>query len=114
METVLSASKKKKKKDVFNPQWLLHSQLGSFLREYKLNSTNVLCIACNEPFSMHYGGKNDIDRHTKLKKHINNMKSFNINRQLITSTMKLNKESEEISAAEGTFVYHGVKHGHCY
>ena len=42
------------------------------------------------------------------------MKSFNINRQLITSTMKLNKESEEISVAEGAFIYHGVKHGHSY
>ena len=30
------------------------------------------------------------------------------------STRKSNKESEEISAAEGTFVYHAVKHGHSY
>ena len=42
------------------------------------------------------------------------MKSFNINRQMITSTIKPNKDSEEISAGEGTFVYHGVKHGHSY
>ncbi|CAF3419124.1 unnamed protein product [Rotaria sp. Silwood2] len=111
---VPSACEKKKKKGVFNPQWLLDSHLGSFLREYKPDSTKVLCIACNESFSIHYGGKNDIDRHIKLKKHINNMKSFSINRQLITSTMKPNKESEEIAAAEGAFVYHGVKHGHSY
>ncbi|CAF4653234.1 unnamed protein product [Rotaria socialis] len=105
---------KKKKKGVFNLQWLLDSQLGSFLREYKPDSTKALCIACNEKFSIHYGGKNDIDRHIKLKRHIHNMKSFSINRQLITSTMKPNKESEEVAAAEGTFVYHGVKHGHSY
>ena len=79
-----------------------------------MNSTKVLCIARNESFSIHYGRKNDIDRHAKLKKHINNMKSFNINRQLITSTMKLNKESEEISAVKGTSVYHGVEHRHSY
>jgi hypothetical protein len=42
------------------------------------------------------------------------MKSFSINRQLITSTIKPNKESEETAAAEGTLVYHGVKHGHSY
>ncbi|CAF2145677.1 unnamed protein product [Rotaria magnacalcarata] len=42
------------------------------------------------------------------------MKSFNINRQLITSTMKPNKEIEETAAAEGVFVYHGGKHGHSY
>ena len=76
-ETVPSASKKKKK-GVSNPQWLFDSQLGSFLREYEPNSTKVLCIACNEPFSIHYGGKNNIDRHIKLKRHINNIKSFNI------------------------------------
>ncbi|CAF4928632.1 unnamed protein product, partial [Rotaria socialis] len=105
---------KKKKKGVLNLQWLLDSQLGSFLREYKPDSTKALCIACNEKFSIHYGGKNDIDRHIKLKRHIHNMKSFSINRQLITSTMKPNKESEEVAAAEGTFVYHGVKHGHSY
>ena len=28
--------------------------------------------------------------------------------------MKPNKDSEEILAAEGTFVYHGVEHGHSY
>ncbi|CAM4985979.1 unnamed protein product [Rotaria socialis] len=92
---------KKKKKGVLNLQWLLDSQLGSFLREYKPDSTKALCIACNEKFSIHYGGKNDIDRHIKLKRHIHNMKSFSINRQLITSTMKPNKESEEVAAAEG-------------
>ncbi|CAF4512949.1 unnamed protein product [Rotaria sp. Silwood2] len=101
VEVAPSVCEKKKKKGVFNPQWLLDSHLSSFLREYKLDSTKVLCIACNEPFSIHYGGKNDIDRHIKRKGHINNMKSFSINRQLITLTMKPNKESEEIAAAEG-------------
>ncbi|CAM4811331.1 unnamed protein product [Rotaria magnacalcarata] len=114
VEVVPSACEKKRKKGVFNPQWLLDSQVSSFLREYKLDSTKILCIACNETFSIHYGGKNDIDRHIKLKRHINNMKSFNINRQLITSTMKPNKEIEETAAAEGAFVYHGVKRGHSY
>ncbi|CAF2735666.1 unnamed protein product [Rotaria sp. Silwood2] len=42
------------------------------------------------------------------------MKSFSINRQLITSTMTSNKASEEIAATEGAFVYHGGKHGHPY
>ncbi|CAF4868999.1 unnamed protein product [Rotaria sp. Silwood1] len=33
---------------------------------------------------------------------------------LITNTMKPSKEKDEIAAAEGTLVYHGVKHGHSY
>ena len=94
---------------MFNSQWLLNPQFASFLREYKPDSAKVLYISSNEHFSVCDGGKNDIDRHIKLKRHNNNIKSFGINRQLITSTMKSNKEVEETAAAEGTFVYHGVK-----
>ncbi|CAF4070121.1 unnamed protein product, partial [Rotaria sp. Silwood1] len=61
---------KKRNKGVFNPQWLLDVKFRSFLREYKPDPTKVVCIACNEQFSIHYGGKKDIDRHAKLKKHI--------------------------------------------
>ncbi|CAF1529795.1 unnamed protein product, partial [Rotaria sordida] len=104
MEATTDANEKKKKKGVFNPQWLLDAKFGSFLREYKQDPTKAVCIACNEQFSIYHGGKNDIDRHTKSKKHINSMKSFNVNRQLITSTIKSNKEGEETAAAEGTLV----------
>jgi hypothetical protein len=105
---------KKKRKGVFNPQWLLDAKFRSFLQEYKPDPSKALCIACNEQFSIHHSGKNDIDRHTQLKKHINSMKSFSINRQRITATMKPNKEGEETAAAEGTLVYHSVQHGHSY
>ncbi|CAF4928518.1 unnamed protein product [Rotaria sp. Silwood1] len=67
----------------------------------KKDPTKVVCIACNEQFSIHHGGKNDIDQHTKSKKHINSMKSFSVNRQLITSMIKPNKEGEETAVAEG-------------
>ncbi|CAF5094650.1 unnamed protein product, partial [Rotaria sp. Silwood1] len=61
---------KKRNKGVFNSQWLLDVKFRSFLREYKPDPTKVVCIACNEQFSIHHGGKSDIDRHAKLKKHI--------------------------------------------
>ena len=48
----------------------------------------------------------------KLKKHLNAMRSFSIDRELISSTLKPVKESDETAAAEDSFVYHGVKHGH--
>ncbi|CAF1253408.1 unnamed protein product, partial [Rotaria sordida] len=113
IEAVLGAYQKIKK-GMFNSQWLLNPQFASFLRQYKPDSAKVLCIASNEHFSVCDGGKNDIHRHIKLKRHNNNIKSFGINRQLITSTMKSNKEVEETAAAEGTFVYHEVKHSHSY
>ena len=104
----------KKKKGVFNSQWTLDVKFAPFLRECKSDSTKAACIACNDQFSIHHGGKNDIERHMKLKKHVNAMRSFSINRELITSTMRPIKDGEEIAAAEGCLVYHGVKHGHSY
>ena len=86
----------------------------SFLKEYKLDQSQATCIACNQQFSIHYRGKSDIDNHIKTKRHQNNMKSFNINQQLITKTIKPSKEKDEIAAAEGVLTCHGVKHGHSY
>ena len=85
-----------------------------FLKEYKYDSSQATCIVCNQQFSVHYRGKADIDNHIKTQKHQNNLKSFNVNKQLITTTMKRSREKDEIAAAEGTLVYHGVKHGHSY
>ncbi|CAF1370296.1 unnamed protein product [Rotaria magnacalcarata] len=39
---------------------------------------------------------------------------FNVDRQLITTTLKPNREKDEIAAAEATLVYHGVSHGISY
>ncbi len=50
----------------------------------------------------------------KTQKHQNFIKSFEINRQLITQTMKPTREKDEVSAAEGVLVHHGVKHAHSY
>ncbi|CAF3864658.1 unnamed protein product [Rotaria sp. Silwood1] len=101
MDAAKDTDGKKRKKGVFNPQLLLDVKFRSFLREYKPDPTEVVCIACNEQFSIHHGGKNDIDRHAKLKKQITSMKSSSINRQLITATIKPNKDGEETAAAEG-------------
>ncbi|CAF3398349.1 unnamed protein product [Rotaria sp. Silwood1] len=113
IEDILGAYQKIKK-GMFNSQWLLNSQFASFLQQYKPDSAKVLCIASNKHFSVCDGRKNDIDRHIKLKRYNNNIKSFGIDRQLITSTMKSNTKVEETAAAEGTFVYHGVKHSHSH
>ena len=71
-------------------------------------------MACNNQFSVHYGGKNDVVQHSKSKVHSKNMLTFSINRQLITATIKPTREKDEIAAAEATLVYHGVRHGISY
>ena len=58
--------------------------------------------------------KTDIDNHMKTQKHQNNLKSFGDNQQLITSTMKFTREKDVVAGAEGTLIYHSVRHGHSY
>ncbi|CAF2869534.1 unnamed protein product [Rotaria sp. Silwood2] len=106
--------KKKLKKGVFNREWLKISEYQVFLKEYKFDSSQATCVVCNQQFSIHYRGKADIDNHMKTKKHEKNMKSYNVNQQLITDTIKPSKEKDEICAAEAVLVFHGVKHGHSY
>ncbi len=48
VEVTTDAIEKKKKKGVFNPQWLLDAKFSSFLREYKPDPTKAVCIACND------------------------------------------------------------------
>lgn len=109
-ETKTLNAEKKRKKGVFNPQWKNDSKYASFLKECRSDCTKAMCIACNEQFSVHFGGKNDVDRHAKSKKHVTVMRSFTINRQLITSSMKKVKDGDDTAAAEESLVYHGVKH----
>jgi hypothetical protein len=42
------------------------------------------------------------------------MKSYNVNQQLITDTIKSSKEKDEICTAEAVPVFHDVKYGHSY
>ncbi|CAF1304803.1 unnamed protein product [Rotaria sordida] len=112
--SIVQPRKKKWKKGVFNREWLKIAEYQRFLKEYKLDLSQATCIVCNQQFSIHYRGKTDIDNRMKTQKHQNNMKSFDMNQQLITNTMKPSKEKDEIAAAEGTLVYHGAKHGHSY
>ena len=100
-----------KKKGVFRSEWLNEFP---FLKEYKPDKTRVTCMACNVQFSVYYGGKNDVLQHSKNKQHLNNILTFSIDRQLITSKMKPNREKDEAAAAEAALVYHSVRHGISY
>ncbi|CAF1253342.1 unnamed protein product [Rotaria sp. Silwood1] len=82
--------KLKKKKGIFKKDWLNIKEYSPWLQEIKNDSTRARCKACLRTFSVHYDGK------TALKK---------THEQC---------EIQKISAIEGTFVYHGVKHGHSY
>ncbi|CAF1463507.1 unnamed protein product [Rotaria sp. Silwood1] len=102
-----SKDKQEKRKGVFRSEWLTEF---NFLKEYKPDKSQAICMACNSQFSVYHGGKNDAVQHSKSKQHKKNMLTFSIDRQLITTTMKPTREKEEVAAAEATLVYHGVKH----
>jgi hypothetical protein len=110
-ETLEKQRNKEKKKGVFRSEWLSEFK---FLKEYKSDKSQVTCMACNDQFSVHYGGKSDVVQHSKSKQHIKNMLAFSIDRQLITTAMRSSREKDEIAAAEATLVYHGVQHGMAY
>jgi hypothetical protein len=99
--------KQEKRKGVFKSEWLAEFK---FLKEYKSDKSQATCMACNSQFNVHYGGKSDVVQHSKNKQHVKNMLTFNVDRQLITTTMKPTREKDEIAATEATLVYHSVRH----
>ncbi|CAF4624358.1 unnamed protein product, partial [Rotaria sp. Silwood2] len=105
--------KKKKTKGTFHKIWLLNINYSSWLEEVKHDVTIARCKACLKTFSIHNGGKTDVNKHMSSKLHSTSMKSFRSN-ALITSVMTPTSELDKISAAEAAFVYHGVRHGHSY
>ncbi len=65
--------KQEKKKGIFRSEWL---QEFKFLKEYKPDKSQATCIACNNQFSVHCGGKNDVVQHTKTKQHAKNILTY--------------------------------------
>ncbi|CAF1309009.1 unnamed protein product, partial [Didymodactylos carnosus] len=102
----------RKIKGVFRKEWLLLKKYSSWLKEMKSDSTKSECKACSKQFSVKNGGKADVDKHMR-NIHQLSMKTFGKN-PLITSTAVPSTELDNISVAEGAFVYHDVKHGHGY
>ena len=98
--------KKKKAKGTFHKSWLLNIDYSSWLEEVKHDVTIARCKACLKTFSIHNGGKTDVNKHMSSKLHSTNMKSFG-NNALITSVMTPTSELDKIAAAKATFVYHG-------
>ncbi|CAF4922882.1 unnamed protein product [Rotaria sp. Silwood1] len=100
----------------FKKEWLSNSNFSSFLRECKNDPTKALCITCNVQFSIQNSGLGDINHHMQTMKHQESVKSFAANRSKTLDavfnipTSELNK----LCAAEGTMVFHSVKHSHSY
>ncbi|CAF3250102.1 unnamed protein product [Rotaria sp. Silwood2] len=84
------------------------------IQKYEPDSSQATCIIRNQQYSVHYRGKADIENHIRTKKHQHHMKSYDVNQRLITKKIMISKEKDEVAAAEGVLVYHGVKHGHSY
>ncbi|CAF5217985.1 unnamed protein product [Rotaria magnacalcarata] len=87
-----------------------------FLRECKSDPTKALCAVCNLQFSIENSGIDDINRHSKSKKHLECLKSAESNRsQTIYETFHMTtSELNKLCAAEVTMVFHTVKHSHSY
>lgn len=104
---------KKKKKGVFKKDWLCAKEYSSWLQEVKTDPTHARCKACLKTFSVYCDGKTALKKHMNSDVHRASMKSFGISPSL-TSMTPSSTEAQKAAAVEGTFVYHGVKHGHSY
>ena len=78
--------KRKKTKGTFHRSWLLSIDYSSWLKEVKHDVTISRFKTCLKTFSIHNGGKTDVNKHMSSKLHSTNMKSFG-NNALITSVM---------------------------
>ncbi|CAF4456851.1 unnamed protein product [Rotaria sp. Silwood2] len=108
--TTVSNSKKREKKGVFKKDWTLDKEFSSWLQAVKNDCKQARCKACLRTFSIREG-KSALRKHMNSEIHKTHMKTFG-NNILITHTSF--GEVQTVSAMEGTFVYHGVKHGHSY
>ncbi len=79
----------------------------------KTDSCQARCKACLKTFSVHHDGKTALKKYMNSDIHKTCIKSFGISPSL-TSVIPSATEVQTTSAVEGTFVYHGVKHGHSY
>jgi hypothetical protein len=86
---------------------------SSWLQEVKGDYKQACCIVSLRTFNIHHEGKTALKKHMNSDYHKKCMKSFG-NNKLITCTSSFASEAQEISAIEGIFVYHGVRHGHSY
>ena len=88
-------------------------EYSSWLQEVKHDSTQARCKVCLRTFSVHHDGKTALKKHMNSDSHKSCIKSFE-NNTSISPYVPSVSELQKISAVEGAFVYHGVKHGHSY
>jgi hypothetical protein len=121
----------------FKKEWSSDPKYSSFLKECKNDATKALCIVCNIQFSIQNSGITDVNNHTKTKKHQECLKSIESSKCSIFLTILIKNfsiilcfcfvaktidsifnstksELNRLSATEGAFVFHGVKHSHSY
>ncbi|CAF3888731.1 unnamed protein product [Rotaria sp. Silwood1] len=105
--------KLKEKKGIFKKDWLNIKEYSPWLQEIKNDPTKARCKTCLRTFSVHYDGKTALKKHMNSDLHKSCIKSFT-NTSSIVLPAPCVSEIQKISSIEGTFVYHGVKHGHSY
>jgi hypothetical protein len=79
------------------------------------DDSRVRCKICNKNFSISHGGENDITRHAAGLIHKTNVIRKNTNKFMTDFVMrKLDPNTDKVTAAECTKVYHIVQHEHSY
>jgi hypothetical protein len=77
---------------------------------------HALCTTCNQQLNISARGKSNVTDHNDTKKHKDAAKTAVVNSSILdfAKTSKRISEEEKVSAAEGSWAYHIVKHGHSF
>ncbi|KAH0549834.1 hypothetical protein KQX54_014913 [Cotesia glomerata] len=86
------SAKKSKKSRTFQHQWYDDKpEWKKWVKECLSNSEKFLCIICNENLTC---GRIEIDRHSKTKKHLENLRLYNFNNsEVIRSKIQLENKA---------------------
>jgi hypothetical protein len=79
------------------------------------DDSRVRCKICDKRFSISHGGENDIKRHAAGPIYKTNILWKNANKLMTDFVMtKLDPNTDKVTAAECTKIYHTIQHEHSY
>ena len=111
--TTTAKAKAKKRKCSYNKDW---ETIYPWVRPVQGESDRVFCDICQSRFSVAHGGEHDVKRHRQCDTHKKRVAQKEASKSMDTFILKKKQDSnsDKVTAAEITSVYHTVQHSQSY
>lgn len=108
-----SATTAKKRRCSYNKDW---ETIYPWVKAVQAESDKVFCDVCQSRFSVAHGGEFDVKRHRQCETHKKRAAQKEASRSMDTFLLKPKQDSntDKVTAAEITSVYHTVYHSQSY